>query len=177
MATTRTPSGRQQTFDDDGWLHTGDIGTYDEDGYLSIVDRKKELIITAAGKNVSPANIEAELKGLPMIGQACVIGDDRPYLTALLVLDPDTAPGWAQSQGIEGATLDELAEAPELLAAVETGVADVLAKFNNVERIKKWTVLGDDWLPDSEQLTATMKLKRRGVHAVYADQIEAMYQA
>ncbi|MEE8600911.1 AMP-dependent synthetase/ligase [Euzebya tangerina] len=172
----KDPERTAETFDEDGWLHTGDIGRYDEDGYLSIVDRKKELIITAGGKNISPANIEAELKALPMIGQACVIGDDRPYLTALLVLDPDTAPGWAASQGIEATTLPELAADPGLQAAVDAGIAEVLRQFNNVERIKKWTILGDDWLPDSEQLTATMKLKRRGVHAAYAEEIEAMYR-
>ncbi len=171
----KDPERTAETFDDEGWLHTGDIGRYDEDGYLSIIDRKKELIITAGGKNISPANIEAEIKALPLIGQACVIGDDRPFLTALLVLDPDTAPGWAAAHGLEGRSLAELAEEPAVLAEIEQGLGEVLAQFNTVERIKKWTVLGDEWMPDSDQLTATMKLKRRGVHAAYGEQIEAMY--
>ncbi|CAN5490188.1 AMP-dependent synthetase/ligase [soil metagenome] len=170
----KDPERTAETFDEDGWLHTGDIGRYDEDGYLSIVDRKKELIITAGGKNISPANIEAQLKSLPLIGQACVIGDDRPYLTALLALDPDVAPGWAAAKGIEG-SLVELAAHPEVLAEIERGVAEALTAFSRVEQVKRWTVLGDEWLPDSEQLTATMKLKRRGVHATYAEAIEAMY--
>ena len=97
------PEQTAEALDDDGWLHTGDVATIDEDGYVTLIDRKKELIINAAGKNMSPANIEATLKGSsPLIGQACVIGDGRRYNTALLVLDPDFAPAWAARQGIEG---------------------------------------------------------------------------
>ena len=169
------PERTAEAFDDEGWLHTGDIGQLDEDGYLSIVDRKKELIITAGGKNISPANIEAMLKSLPLIGQACVIGDDRPYLSALLVLDPDTAPGWAAANGISDTSLAALAQDPVVLAEINRGVAEVIQHFSRAEQIKKWTVLGDEWVPDSPQLTATMKLKRRGVHAVYSDQIESLY--
>lgn len=171
----KDPERTADTFDEDGWLHTGDIGRYDDEGYLSIIDRKKELIITAGGKNVSPANIEAELKSLPLIGQACVIGDDRPYLTALLVLDGDTAPAWAAAQGLEVTTVAELANDATVQAEVDRGVREVIGQFNNVEQIKKWTVLEDDWMPDSDQLTATMKLKRRGVLSAYQPQIEAMY--
>ncbi|HUG87099.1 MAG TPA: long-chain fatty acid--CoA ligase [Euzebya sp.] len=171
----KDPGRTAETFDEDGWLHTGDIGRYDEDGYLSIVDRKKELIITAGGKNISPANLEAELKSLPLVGQACVIGDDRPYLTALLVLDPEVAPGWAAAAGVQATTLGDLAADPTVRAEIDRGVEEVMARFNRAEQIKKWTVLGDEWLPDSEQLTATMKLKRRGVHAAYDPVIEAMY--
>lgn len=171
----KDPERTADTFDADGWLHTGDIGRYDDEGYLSIIDRKKELIITAGGKNVSPANIEAELKSLPLIGQACVIGDDRPYLTALLVLDPDTAPSWATANDVDATTVQELADDPTVLAEVDRGVREVIGQFNKVEQIKKWTVLSDDWVPDSEQLTATMKLKRRGVLAAYEPQIRAMY--
>ena len=164
-----------EAFDADGWLHTGDIGQFDDEGYLSIVDRKKELIITAGGKNVSPANIEASLKSLQLVGQACVIGDDRPYLTALLVLDPDVAPGWAQAQGIEDTSIAALASNDVVKDEVDRGVREVIQQFNNVEQIKKWTILDVDWEPDSPQLTATMKLKRRGVHQVHADAIEALY--
>lgn len=171
----KDPERTAETFDADGWLHTGDIGTFDDEGYLSIVDRKKELIITASGKNISPANIEAQLKSLPLVAQACVIGDDRPYLTALLVLDVDVAPGWAAAQGIEDTSIAALSSNPVVLAEIDRGVADALQIFNNVEKIKKWTVLDVDWLADSPQMTATMKLKRRGVHAQHEDAIESMY--
>src|SRR5919109_376099 len=104
------PEKTAETIDPEGWLHTGDIGEIDEDGYLKIVDRKKELIINAAGKNMSPANIEAKIKSAsPLIGQACTIGDRRPYNTALIVLDADYAPQWAAKQGIEDTSLDALA--------------------------------------------------------------------
>lgn len=171
----KDPERTAETFDKDGWLHTGDIGTFDDEGYLSIVDRKKELIITASGKNISPANIEAQLKSLPLVAQACVIGDDRPYLTALLVLDVDVAPGWAAAQGIEDTSIASLSDNPVVLAEIDSGVEEVLKIFNNVEKIKKWTVLDVDWLADSEQMTATMKLKRRGVHAIHGAEIDAMY--
>jgi long-chain acyl-CoA synthetase len=165
------PERSADTFDADGWLHTGDIGTFDDEGYLSIVDRKKELIITAGGKNISPANLEALLKSLPLVGQACVVGDGRRYLVALLVLDPEVAPVWAAREGVTG----DLAAAPELRAELERGVAEVNARVSQVEGIKKFAVLADEWVPDSPQLTATMKLKRRGVHAAYADVIESLY--
>jgi long-chain acyl-CoA synthetase len=169
------PEKTAEVLDDDGWFHSGDIGVFDDDGYLKIVDRKKELIITAGGKNISPANLEAALKAGLLIGQACVIGDNRPFMSALLVLDPDSAPAWAKSKGIEAATLPELAEHPDVRAEVEREVAEANARFSRVEQIKKFTLLHDEWLPDSEELTPTMKLKRRGVRDKYADEIEALY--
>ncbi len=159
----------------DGWLHSGDIGELDEEGYLKIVDRKKELIITSGGKNISPANLEAGLKGLHLIGQACAIGDQRKYVTALLVLDPDVAPQWAKAQGIEVTNLVELAKDPQVLADVAKGVDEVNQQFANVEHIKRFTLLGEEWLPDSDVLTPTSKLKRRGILARYKAEIDAMY--
>lgn len=158
------------------WFHTGDIGELDEDGYLRIVDRKKELIITAGGKNISPANIEAALKASSLIGQACVIGDARPYLTALLVLDPEVAPVWAASEGIGDVSLNALAVNPEVLAQIQADVDHVNARFSQVEGIKRFTVLHEEWMADSEELTPTMKLKRRGIMAKYAGEIEALYR-
>jgi long-chain acyl-CoA synthetase len=159
----------------DGWLHSGDIGEVDEDGYVRVVDRKKELIITAGGKNVSPANLEAALKTIPLVGQACAVGDRRPFVAALLVLDPEVAPAWAAQHGIEGLSLAELAEHPAVVEEIERSVAAVMEQFNNAERVKKVRILGTEWLPDSEELTPTSKLKRRGVHAKYAAEIEALY--
>ncbi len=169
------PEKTAEALDDDGWLHSGDIGVFDEAGYLKIVDRKKELIITAGGKNISPANIESALKAFPLIGQACVIGDGRPFVSALIVLDPEVAPAWAREHGISG-DLAELAHDPVVRAEVEREVAEANQRFSNVERVKKLTLLGEEWLPDSEELTPTMKLKRRGIHARYAAEIESMYQ-
>jgi long-chain acyl-CoA synthetase len=159
----------------DGWLHSGDIGVMDDDGYVKIVDRKKELIITSGGKNISPANLEAALKMIPIVGQAAAIGDNRKFVSALLVLDPEVAPVWAAKHGKEAMSLAELAADPDVIAEVQRGVDAANAQFAQVEQIKKFTLLGEEWLPDSDVLTPTSKLKRRGVLARYGDQIEAMY--
>jgi long-chain acyl-CoA synthetase len=165
-----------EAIDADGWLHTGDGGSFDEDGFLKIVDRKKELIINAAGKNMSPANIEAALKtGSPLIGQACCIGDGRPYNTALIVLDADFAPPWAASQGLEGKSLEDLAGEEKVIAAVQEGVERANAQLARVEQIKKFTIIPGDWLPGGDELTPTIKLKRKPIGAKYAAEIEAMY--
>ncbi len=159
----------------DGWLHSGDIGEVDHDGYFRIVDRKKELIITSGGKNISPANLESALRSIPLIGQAAAIGDNRKFCTAILVLDPEAATAWANQHGLAGTPLADLAANPDVLAAVDAGVAEVNQQFANVEQIKKFVLVGEEWLPDSDVLTPTSKLKRRGVNARYAAEIEAMY--
>jgi long-subunit acyl-CoA synthetase (AMP-forming) len=170
------PERTAETIDPDGWLHTGDIGTIDDDGYVKIVDRKKELIINAAGKNMSPANIEAALKSAsPLIGQACCIGDARPYNTALIVLDADYAPGWAKQHGIEADSLEALATEPQIVEAVQEGVDAANARLARVEQIKNFTIVRGDWLPGGDELTPTIKLKRKPIAAKYADEIEAMY--
>ena len=162
--------------DDEGWLRTGDLGAFDERGYLRIIDRKKELIINAAGKNMSPANIESTLKAAgPMIGQACVIGDARPFNTALLVLDADYVPVWAEQQGIEDRDLAALAENEAVRAAVQAEVDAANEKLARVEQIKKFHLVGGDWLPGGDELTPTMKLKRRPIAEKYADVIESIY--
>ena len=172
------PDKTAEALDADGWLHTGDIGEFDEEGYLRIVDRKKELIISAAGKNMSPANIESTLKGAsPLIGQACTIGDGRPYNTALIVLDADFAPAWAAKQGIEDASLEALAEDERMRAAVQEGVDAANGRLARVEGIKKFTIVRGDWLPGGDEITPTMKLKRKPIAEKYADEIEAMYRS
>jgi long-chain acyl-CoA synthetase len=172
------PDRTAEALDPDGWLHTGDIGEFDEEGYLRIVDRKKELIISAAGKNMSPANIESTLKGAsPLIGQVCAIGDGRPYNTALIVLDTDFAPAWAAKNGREGASLAELAEDDGMRAAVQAGVDAANAKLSRVEQIKKFTILPEDWAPGGDELTPTMKLKRRPIAEKHAAAIDSMYSS
>jgi long-chain acyl-CoA synthetase len=170
------PEKTAETVDADGWLHSGDIGRIDDDGYLSIVDRKKEIIINAAGKNMSPANIESALKsGSPLIGQAYCVGDRRPYNTALIVLDADFAPHWAAQHGIESATLEQLATEPQVIEAVQQGVDTGNAHLARVEQIKKFTIVPGDWTPGGDELTPTMKLKRRPIAEKYSAEIEAMY--
>ncbi|WP_354698022.1 Long-chain-fatty-acid--CoA ligase FadD15 [Paraconexibacter sp. AEG42_29] len=155
------PERTAEALDADGWLHTGDIGTIDSDGYVTIVDRKKELIINAAGKNMSPANIEGQLKtASPLIGQACVVGDGRPYNVALLVLDAETAAGH-DAAAIPGLVADAVARANEQLS--------------RVEQIKRYALLDSEWLPDGDELTPTMKLKRRAIHEKHAAAIEELY--
>jgi long-subunit acyl-CoA synthetase (AMP-forming) len=170
------PEKTAEAIDAEGWLHTGDVGEIDEDGYLKIVDRKKELIINAAGKNMSPANIEAELKmGSPLIGQAVTIGDRRPYNTALLILDADYAPQWAGQQGLDGKSLEDLAREPKVIEAVQAGVDEANKHLARVEQIKKFTIVPGDWAPGGDELTPTMKLKRKPIAEKYASEIEAMY--
>jgi long-subunit acyl-CoA synthetase (AMP-forming) len=170
------PERTAEALDADGWLHTGDVAEIDEDGYVRIVDRKKELIINAAGKNMSPAYIEATLKGSsPLLGQACVIGDGRRYNTALVVLDADVAPAWAQRQGVEGRSLEDLAGEPAIQAAVQAGVDAANAKLSRVEQVKRFAIVPGDWAPGGEELTPTMKLKRRPIECRYAELIEEMY--
>ncbi len=169
------PIRTAEVLDGDGWLHTGDIGELDRDGYLRIVDRKKELIITAGGKNMSPANLESALKAQPLIGQAAAIGDGRPYVVALLVLDPDVAPVWAAQHGVTVSNLAELAADPTVLAEIAHEVDEMNKRFSHTEQIRHFKVLGVDWLPDSAELTPTMKLKRRGIVAKYATEIAELY--
>jgi long-chain acyl-CoA synthetase len=170
------PDKTAETIDDEGWLQTGDIGELDADGYLKIVDRKKELIINAAGKNMSPANIEAKLKASsPLIGQAVTIGDRRPYNVALITLDPDFAPGWARKHGLDDDSLEALAAEEKVLAAVQEGVDAANSKLSRVEQIKKFKLLPTDWAPGGDELTPTMKLKRKPISEKYADEIEALY--
>jgi long-subunit acyl-CoA synthetase (AMP-forming) len=154
------PVSTYAAIDTDGWLHTGDIGTLGPDGALTIVDRKKDILITAGGKNISPARVESELKAAgPLIAHACAIGDRRPYLTALLVLEPEATAA---------------ARDPE--AAVAAAVAAANERLARVEQIKRYTLLGDEWRPGGPQLTPTLKLRRRAVIERYAAEIEEMYR-
>jgi len=170
------PDKTAEVIDGDGWFSTGDIGEFDEHGYLKIVDRKKELIISAGGKNMSPANIEAHVKsGSPLIGMAIAIGDRRSYNVALITLDPDAAPGFAQEHGLGDASPEDLASADAVLAEVQRGVDAANGHLARVEQIKKFTILPNEWEPGGEELTPTMKLKRKPIHDKYEQEIEALY--
>ncbi len=169
------PEKTAEAIDADGWLHTGDVAEIDADGFVKIVDRKKELIINAAGKNMSPANIEARLKtSSPLIGQAICIGDRRPYNSALIVLDPDVAAEWAAERDLDPSP-DSLARESSVLAEVERGVEEANSHLSRVEQVKRFQVLGVDWLPGGDELTPTMKLKRKPIAEKYAAEIEALY--
>ncbi|MFN0090931.1 MAG: AMP-dependent synthetase/ligase [Acidimicrobiales bacterium] len=170
------PAKTAETVDAESWLHSGDIGELDDDGYFRIVDRKKELLITAGGKNVSPANLEAALKMIPLVGQAMAVGDSRPFVAALVVLDPDAARAWAAQHGASAEDLDALAAHPDLVAEIHADLEQVMAPFNNAERVKRLAILGQEWLPDSDLLTPTSKLKRRGVLARFTAEIDALYR-
>ncbi|MET8752807.1 AMP-dependent synthetase/ligase [Streptomyces sp. NPDC004667] len=167
----------ERAHDAEGWFPTGDVGRLDEDGFLWLTDRKKELIITSTGKNVSPALVENTVKEHPLIGQALVHGDGRSYLVALLVLDPELAPAWAAARGIGTASLAELAEHPAVLEETARAVAAANARLNRTEQIKRYRLLAEEWGPQTGELTPSLKLRRRVVREKYGPLIEELYEA
>jgi long-chain acyl-CoA synthetase len=171
----RDPVKTAEAIDADGWVHSGDIAQLGPDGHYRIVDRKKELIITSSGKNISPANLEAVAKSSPIIGQAVAIGDGHSYITVLVVLDPQVAPMWAKAHSIASSSMAELAEHPSTIAEVRRALTVANTHLSRIEQFKRFTILLDEWSPESEELTPTMKLKRRVIHTKYKDEIEAMY--
>ncbi len=170
------PEHTAAVIDDDGWLRTGDIGTFDDDGYLRIVDRKKDIIITAGGKNVSPANIEALLRACPLVDQACVVGDGRRYLVAIVVPDVPAAHDAADDASIDPGDRAALAVHPRVLAALDREVADVNARLSRPEQVKHLLVTADEWTPQSGLLTPTLKIRRPQIAARYAAEIENLYR-
>lgn len=172
------PEKTKETMTDDGWLMTGDIGEFDDDGYLKIVDRKKELIINAAGKNMSPANIESHLKSAgPLIGQAIAIGDGKPYNVALVTLDPDNVPGFLKQAGIDAdaSDLEALSQNEQVIEAVQKEVDAANEQMARVEQIKKFKILPTEWEPGGDELTPTMKLKRKPIGEKYQKEIDQLY--
>ncbi|WP_030208651.1 long-chain fatty acid--CoA ligase [Streptomyces sp. NRRL S-87] len=162
--------------DADGWFPTGDVGRIDDDGFLWLTDRKKELIITSNGKNVSPALVENTLKEHPLIGQAFAHGDGRSYLVALLVLDPELAPAWAAARGVHAPDPAALAAHPAVRDEVERAVAAANARLNRTEQIKRYRLLTEEWGPETGELTPSLKLRRRVVRAAYAETLDALYE-
>ena len=171
------PEATAETVDADGWLHTGDVGELGEDGYLTITDRKKDIIITAGGKNISPSEIENRLKVSPWVREAVVIGDRRKYLTALIGIEPDIVGDWAARQGITYTTYEDLSSRPEVRDLIDGWVQQVNGELAQVETIKYFDLIGKELDHEDGELTATQKVKRRSIEAAFGDQIEAMYSS
>ena len=168
------PEATAELLDAEGWVRTGDVGEIDADGFLKVVDRKKEIIITAGGENIAPSLIENLLKADPLVGQALAYGDDRRYVVALLTLDGEVAPVWAAAHGIDG-DLEAFADHPLVLEEVGRAVEAANERLARVQQVKRWRLLPDEWTAESEEFTPTLKVKRRVVHAKYARVIEALY--
>ncbi|TMK22693.1 MAG: long-chain fatty acid--CoA ligase, partial [Actinobacteria bacterium] len=171
----RSDEATKELIDAEGWMHSGDIGEFDADGYLRITDRKKDLIITAAGKNIAPQVLENMLKYSPWISQAVVIGDRRPFLTALITLDQEKVTQFAEQKSIPHASFAELTHHPDIQQLVENAVAETNAQLARVEQIKKWIVLERDFAQEHDEMTPTMKVRRKAITEKYADTIESMY--
>jgi long-chain acyl-CoA synthetase len=171
----KEPEQTAEAFKEDGWFHTGDIAQIDHEGFVTIVDRKKELIITAGGKNISPANLENLLKRHPLVGQAAVIGDKRKFISALIVLDAEIAPGWAAHNGLEFTDIAQLSQEERVKEEIQKAVDAANKQVSNVEKVKRFKVLPTEWTPFSEELTPTMKLKRRVIHEKYSGEIDEIY--
>jgi len=176
MGYLNLPEKTAETIAPDGWLHTGDVGTVDADGYFRITDRMKDIIITAGGKNITPSELENELKFSPYITDAVVVGDKRPYLTAIVMIDQENVEKFAQDRDIPFSNYTSLTRTAEVQELIGIEVERVNRKFARVEQIKKFWLLENQLTAEDDELTPTMKLKRKLVEKKYAEKIEAMYR-
>jgi long-chain acyl-CoA synthetase len=176
MGYLNLPEKTAETIDADGWLHTGDVGVMDEEGFFRITDRMKDIIITAGGKNITPSELENELKFSPYITDAVVIGDKRAYLTVIIMIDQENVEKYAQDNDVPFSNYASLTRAAEVQALIQGEMERVNKKFARVEQIKKFWLLDTQLSAEDEELTPTMKLKRKLVQQKYAPQIEAMYR-
>jgi long-chain acyl-CoA synthetase len=165
----------KEIFDSEGWMHTGDVGTQDAQGFFAITDRMKDIIITAGGKNITPSELENELKASPYITDAVIVGDRLPYLTAIIMVDHENVEQYAQSRDIGFTNYESLTKAPEITELIQSEVDQVNQKFARVEQIKKFSLLSKKLSPEDEEVTPTMKLKRKLVIDKYANLIHEMY--
>ncbi len=172
----RDPERTAATFGEDGWLHTGDLGQIDDHGYLTIVGRKKEIIITAGGKNIAPARLENLINKHPLVAQSCVVGEGRRYLTLLVALDPNMAPGWADSQGLTFEGFDEFTRLAQVREEIGQVVESANTRVSRVEQARRWTVVSEAWSPETGELTPSLKMKRDVVLEQYSVQIEELYE-
>jgi long-chain acyl-CoA synthetase len=169
------PDKTAAAFSPDGWLLTGDLGRIDEDGFVWITGRKKDIIVNAAGKNIAPAKLETAVKGHPLVGEACMIGDGRKYLTMLVALDADVAPAWAESHGLTFGGLAAFSELPEVRAEIDRVIDEANQHVSRVEQVKKFHIVPDSWGPETGEITPSLKLKRQVVLDKYSMEINALY--
>ncbi len=173
----RNPTATAEVLDADGWFHTGDIGELDDDGFLEITGRKKELLVTAAGKNVAPAPLEDRLRAHPLISQAVVVGDQRPFIAALITIDEGEFTAWAQERGLADETVSNATENPELRAAIGDAIDAANTSVSRAESIREFVILPLDLTIEADELTPTLKVRRAVVHVRYHAAIESIYGA
>jgi long-chain acyl-CoA synthetase len=171
----KLPVDTVETFDAEGWLHSGDLARIDDDGFVWIVGRKKEIIITAGGKNIAPAKLETILGNHPLISKACMVGDGRKFLAMIIAIDHEEAPSWAEANGLVYEDLAAFSSLPEVRAEVERAVDEANQSVSSVEQVKKWIIVPDEWTPDSGEVTPSLKLKRKVVLEKYSEEIEGLY--
>jgi long-chain acyl-CoA synthetase len=170
------PTATAEAIDSEGWLHTGDVGEIDADGYVYIRDRKKDLIITASGKNIAPQSVENTLKTTPCVSQVAVYGDGKPYLVALITLDPAAVKAWAKEQGIASDEVSEVYRDPRFRAYLDAGIARANKQLASYETVKYYEVLPEDFTVENDLLTPTLKIRRRQIYTRYHDLYESLYQ-